>query len=65
MGNEQMPEKPKPCPYCGGRDISIGGNYVLCRDCGGSSHVLSSECMGDEQGLALRRWNRRAAPEKP
>lgn len=52
----------KPCPFCGSHRIELGGNYVECKECGGSSYCENDDHHGTE---AVRRWNTRAALAVP
>ena len=56
-----MPEKLKPCPFCGGEDIImcreetfIRGYYCRCKSCGCRTMHFSKE------EYVLTTWNRRA-----
>ena len=61
-----MPEKLKPCPFCGGEveiinaeDLTINGNcYVVhCDNCK-SETCFWRNCLSEEQ--TTTKWNRRA-----
>lgn len=65
-----MIETPKPCPFCGGKNIgwkwreaySCDSSYAFfgCKDCGiGSDDASKQEEMHPEDVAA---WNRRATP---
>lgn len=56
----------KPCPFCGGDEVTIGSfgsscvepqHYVSCEECDGATVNHVSE------GEAIAAWNRRAASE--
>lgn len=57
-----MPEKLKPCPFCG-RDAVIKGSpdyryYVLCGKCEAKTRKFTSESD------AIKAWNRRTNNEE-
>ncbi len=56
-----MPEKLKPCPFCGSENINLraamGETWVFCHGCAASTNMKSSE------ESAVTAWNQR--PEKP
>ena len=61
-----MPEKLKPCPFCGCRavtlSIAVEGNpfyYVYCSLC------FATSCRAMSAGVARDRWNRRPPKPKP
>ena len=57
-----MKPKIKPCPFCGGKNLKHGGNYVDCLTCGGQMYAEQD----DDQGTgALRKWNRRVLVTEP
>ena len=50
--------KPKPCPFCGGDDISTDGyirdgSTVYCRKCGARTHAFEP----NSRSKALEKWN--------
>lgn len=51
----------KPCPFCGGAAIQVGGGMVECSQCyanGGTFvHVLGEHNDPDKE--AIEAWNRR------
>lgn len=55
-----------PCPFCGGSDLGVGGDYftdglsVYCRTCGACFE--SVDPVSEEE--AIEKWNRRAVPSK-
>ena len=55
-----MPEKLKPCPFCGGRaylsERISGGYYVECESING---CLAESGNYDTRGQAIEAWNRR------
>lgn len=56
-----MSEKLKPCPFCGGNNLSVEGitfYWVECIDCNASISGHETE----EQ--AIEAWNRRASAEQ-
>lgn len=53
--------KLKPCPFCGAPDPEVGGNFIECRTCHGSSFVGDGV---DKAAAAIRLWNARAALTK-
>lgn len=52
-----------PCPFCGGKDIELGFDYVACRKCG--AEII--ENWNGNESAAKEAWNRRTAaePEPP
>lgn len=55
-----MTEKPEPCPFCGGNDISILNTFAFCEDCSGEGPAISEP---GETAIAL--WNRRPGLHLP
>ncbi len=60
----KLPKELKPCPFCGGRDLTIidyigigGAIYVLCHSCGSSSGTYNT------RNEAITAWNRRSEDE--
>jgi|GEM_PF-6902822 len=47
-------ENPKPCPFCGGVDIEICVNSVLCVECGG---MIINDDLTEEE--VIESWNTR------
>ena len=61
-----MPEKLKPCPFCGNTHPRIargihGQRYVVCETCGAynASTVERDEKRAEQ--IAVKKWNMRAA----
>lgn len=57
----------KPCPFCGGKNVYIGKNYlaqhfVRCPDCGAVVWGRDSEEEISEKDAA-KAWNRRAGSD--
>lgn len=60
-GGKRMSEELKPCPFCGGNNLSVEGitfYWVECIDCNASISGHETE----EQ--AIEAWNRRASAEQ-
>lgn len=73
-----MTDKLKPCPFCGGNNISMSAFsiapecYIECQDCGASisSSVSWGKFMSEKKHDKLcakkltKKWNRRADNDK-
>lgn len=72
-----MPEKLKPCPFCGGQaqtvwiksfvrmhNVNMGGFAIQCAECH-ATRIMAGPVKKDVEKDAIEKWNRRITEQIP